>query len=398
MFDIRDYLISSGEKTADFPQSIVRLKQSKIPCWAVANQYEDSFQKEWKRVSDFGIELNGVLYAGERIASIPMGAEEIHEFFHRMEKTSCYINIIVCFNAEKNQDILKYIDAQQCVKNIYILRGYTYQYCWRDNSWQYRGGYMSRKIVLVDESFPFQRRISADFLVKNVAKINETFNWLSDDFSRRTMAACFNGYIALEDFSMGKVLATGEQYFDEDIISLNNGEVLVDCGAFIGDSIVPFVRYCHSTSTRYGKIFGFEPDKEAYARLQEATAGYRDCYAIQMGISDSVQDMYIDHNFGASTCSTAETGEKVLMTTIDEYLKKERVSFIKMDLEGGEMAALCGARNTICNYHPKLAICIYHKPEDWITIPQFIKECDVSYRLYCRGYFNNLSEIVLYAM
>ena len=69
-----------------------------------------------------------------------------------------------------------------------------------------------------------------------------------------------------------------------------------------------------------------------------------------------------------------------------------------MDLEGGEMSALCGAKNVIAKYHPKLAVCIYHKPGDWITIPQFIKSLYSGYKFYCRGYFNSLKEIVLYAV
>ena len=257
---------------------------------------------------------------------------------------------------------------------------------------------MSKKLILVDSSCPFRRRITAEFLLKNINSINETFNWLEDDVSRRTMIACFDGYISLVDFAMEAVRSLGEQYYDEELVTLCDGEVLVDCGAFIGDSIIPFVKLCKTYGVHYNKIFGFEPDKEAYARLQEVAATIKDCYVVPYGVSDSSRDMYINHDLGASTLLDSGNGESVPMRTIDEYLRNEAISFIKMDLEGGEIEAMHGAQDIIQSLHPKLAICIYHKPEDWTTIPRFIKSLNPNYKLYCRGYYNNLSEIVLYAV
>ena len=79
-------------------------------------------------------------------------------------------------------------------------------------------------------------------------------------------------------------------------------------------------------------------------------------------------------------------------------LIKERVTFIKMDIEGAELEALKGARNIITKYRPKLAICLYHKPEDIITIPKYIKSLLPEYKLYVRHYSNNTGEFVLYAV
>ena len=47
---------------------------------------------------------------------------------------------------------------------------------------------------------------------------------------------------------------------------------------------------------------------------------------------------------------------------------------------------------------PKLAVCIYHKPEDIITLPMYIKELVPEYRLYLRSYSNAVNEMVLYAV
>lgn len=76
----------------------------------------------------------------------------------------------------------------------------------------------------------------------------------------------------------------------------------------------------------------------------------------------------------------------------------EKVTFIKMDIEGAEYEALLGAKETIQKNKPKLAISIYHKPEDIISIPKLIKSMVPNYRLYIRHYSNADNETVLYAI
>ena len=73
-------------------------------------------------------------------------------------------------------------------------------------------------------------------------------------------------------------------------------------------------------------------------------------------------------------------------------------TFIKMDIEGGELSALRGAKKTIENYHPKLAICVYHKPEDMWEIPNYVLSLDTSYQLYFRHYNFSKSETVMFAI
>lgn len=86
------------------------------------------------------------------------------------------------------------------------------------------------------------------------------------------------------------------------------------------------------------------------------------------------------------------------MTSIDEELEGKRVTFIKMDVEGAELAALQGAQHVIRKQHPKLAICVYHKPEDIIDIPSYILSLDPGYRLFLRHYSPFEDETVLYAI
>ena len=62
-----------------------------------------------------------------------------------------------------------------------------------------------------------------------------------------------------------------------------------------------------------------------------------------------------------------------------------------MDIEGAEKAALEGAEKTIKKYKPKLAISVYHNPEDIFEIPLLLKEYVSEYKLHFRLLYLGLS-------
>jgi hypothetical protein len=69
-----------------------------------------------------------------------------------------------------------------------------------------------------------------------------------------------------------------------------------------------------------------------------------------------------------------------------------------MDIEGSEINALRGAKNTIMKHRPKLAVCIYHKPTDLWEIPLYLKELVLDYKLHLRHHSGFLNETVCYAI
>ena len=101
---------------------------------------------------------------------------------------------------------------------------------------------------------------------------------------------------------------------------------------------------------------------------------------------------YIEESEGEEVCNARAIA-------LDAYINKnERVTFIKFDIEGAELEALKGAKGIISSYRPKLAICLYHKKEDYWQIPYYVKELVPEYKLYIRHYSNYSSETVLYAI
>ena len=88
---------------------------------------------------------------------------------------------------------------------------------------------------------------------------------------------------------------------------------------------------------------------------------------------------------------------KVSMKRIDDCTECQDMTMLKMDIEGAEYNALEGAKDTIVEKKPKLAICIYHSDEDMVRIPEWIHELVPEYKLYVRQHSNCFCETVLYA-
>lgn len=77
-----------------------------------------------------------------------------------------------------------------------------------------------------------------------------------------------------------------------------------------------------------------------------------------------------------------------------------RTTIVKMDIEGTELKALKGGCDFILKEKPILVVCLYHKPEDIIEIPEYIFKLNPSYKLYLRRYryAESFRDTVLYAL
>ncbi len=62
------------------------------------------------------------------------------------------------------------------------------------------------------------------------------------------------------------------------------------------------------------------------------------------------------------------------------------VTFIKFEIEGSEVAALHGAINTIKKNRPKLALSIYHRPQDLELIMEFVDGLELGYKYALRAH------------
>ncbi|AEF19956.1 MULTISPECIES: FkbM family methyltransferase [unclassified Hydrogenobaculum] len=176
-----------------------------------------------------------------------------------------------------------------------------------------------------------------------------------------------------------------EDYAYPDInFDVEEGDVVFDCGANSSKDAYINCLYFAKKAGKNGKVYAFEPIPRIYNELLEDVKGFENIIPVNKGVSDRKQTVYFKDLGGGSRIDTAGDIE-VELISIDEFVKEHnipKVDFIKMDIEGAELDALKGAINTIKTFKPKLAICIYHKPEHFYEIPTFIKSIVPEYKIW----------------
>lgn len=185
------------------------------------------------------------------------------------------------------------------------------------------------------------------------------------------------------------------QYFAPEIAVPGENEIFVDGGSLDGGDGLNFIKW---SGGQYKAVYAFEPDAVNYEKLCHIAEQYQGIKTFQEGLwNDEGKLCFMAGS--RETCAVCSEGNVMIqVTSIDKKLKGLKPTFIKMDIEGSELEALCGSEETIRKYKPRLAICVYHKPEDIIDIPQKILEMNPEYRLYLRHYSYTDTETVLYAV
>lgn len=238
----------------------------------------------------------------------------------------------------------------------------------------------------------------AEFCKEHAADFVNLRKGLADGKSRRILDALVAVRTGGTPAAVQDLLSVADstQYFNELTFSLvSESDVFFDCGAFDGDTIL---KYAAFTGGRYKQIVAFEPLQDNLAALRLRIQATPRIMVVEQGTWNVKTQLHFKADTSASF--VAEEGELTIpVTTIDEVADGQAVSFIKMDVEGSECETLLGARKTIERWHPKLAVCVYHKADDLFKCHELIR-CfgGERYRFFLRHHSNRLSETVLYAI
>ena len=244
-----------------------------------------------------------------------------------------------------------------------------------------------------NKDFCGKRVISPEELVKNYKNYyvlietkyyyDEVYNYLID-----------NG------FPKENIVAHGDngiQYLDYEYMEFDDNEIMIDGGCFDCGTIKDFIS---RVGGKYNKIIAFEPDYSNYIRCKQILEkeNIERVEVINKGLWDKETRVGFCGNEESCSRISENDGEDSIETiSIDQVAGKEKITFIKMDIEGAELKALMGAKNVIMRDKPKLAICIYHKPEDILDIQEYLLELVPDYRFGIRHYTDHAFETVLYA-
>jgi FkbM family methyltransferase len=171
----------------------------------------------------------------------------------------------------------------------------------------------------------------------------------------------------------------------------------IDGGAFDGDTIAQMV----SSGCTFTSIAAFEPDGANYAALCRRMADLRLPAEITLwpcGLDDTARQASF-RSEGLSSSGFSAGGAAIVQTVVlDEAMPGARPTYVKLDIEGAEAAALRGMSGLLRDARPAVAVCVYHAPSDLWQLPRLVDQLLPGASLYLRSHAWNGFELVLYAV
>lgn len=220
---------------------------------------------------------------------------------------------------------------------------------------------------------------------------------LDDDDSRRQ-------FLATLQFRLGWSRAAapqpgaGPQYFPDEVraalASRGVGCTFVDGGAYDGDTIAQA-----AANITLARAFAFEPDLANFTRLAGNVTGLGlPVTSYPCGLSAANEWLAFAADQGEGSRVAANGTTRIQCIRLDDCLVGEPVDYIKLDVEGHELAALAGMTSIITRNRPALAIAAYHRWDDLWRLPAFIREAAPDYRIFYRIHEHNTFDSVFYAV
>lgn len=219
-----------------------------------------------------------------------------------------------------------------------------------------------------------------DYCVQNAEKLQEVYDSLADDFSRKVYANIINFKIS-GDIKYLDAVTTPKAEIYRDIIKPHMSETYVDLGAYNGDTIREVLEFTHG---RYTGIYAVEPDKKNYKKLMKFVDGMNKVYTYNSAAWCVDTELPFAAKAGRQSAISADSENLISARSVDSILGRKAATIIKMDVEGFEREAIWGAAQTIARYSPKLMISLYHRNEDIFELPLLIKMLNPNYKLYIR--------------
>lgn len=239
-----------------------------------------------------------------------------------------------------------------------------------------------------------------NFLCDNEKELMDFYHELQDEMSKETMENVLKGRVS-GNLDYFRRCRQPNQYYIDELFDPNVRGTFLDVGASIGDTLEAL---SDRTNNSFEQVYCFEPSQDAYAILQEKAKKYGNrVVLINKGAWDKEEtlEFHEDAEYGASKIVSGkqESTIKIMVDKLDNMVdEKDRVVHIKMDIEGTEEWALRGATEIIRRDKPMLAICVYHKNDDFNRISKVIREIVPEYRFYLRHHNVSGTETVLYAV
>jgi FkbM family methyltransferase len=250
---------------------------------------------------------------------------------------------------------------------------------------------------------PFYALDVPSSLLEQASEVRRCFDLLADDRSKEEFVSQVRWRLFGDPGCLSSPVPE-EQYLVADVARAHSGEVVLDCGAYDGDTLRSWLAVRGPTFRRY---FAMEPDPLSRDRLEMSLA------ELDAEISDRIQVLpYSVSNFtGTGTFSASGSLSSALAegigsmpvqcVRIDDLqpeLGGHDLTFLKMDVEGSELDALAGGSESLRRLQPLIAIATYHRQDHLWRVPLAISELSSDYRYHLRPHNEEGWDLILYAV
>lgn len=244
----------------------------------------------------------------------------------------------------------------------------------------FRYTWMQNKLDFTQNDFS----LIAEYVKLMVDNI-ENYRWLYEHLEDNRSKKILNGIVRYWfEFNVNKLHSFSEtvfeDYYDLDILECGKEDVLVDLGAYTGDSVCDYIKVYGA----YKRIYAYEITPSTYQSLVRNVSQYPNVITMRKGVGSSKGEMFVEGESNGAGNRLQNTGDvEVEVVTLDEDIK-EPITVIKMDIEGAEKDAILGASEHIRTEKPKLLVSTYHLPNDIFEIPYLINSIRADYKFYMR--------------
>jgi FkbM family methyltransferase len=225
---------------------------------------------------------------------------------------------------------------------------------------------------------------------------------LSDSRSRDEYLAQLR-FRLLADFDGLPHPESHPQYLPTGLFEYDDAEVFVDAGAYDGDTL----RSVIAEGRQFSRYAALEPDQGNVELLETYVSSLpldvrRRVEVFPVALFSRRTRMRMEEAGTISAVLKPVTGphegDDVVCVPLDELFAHERVTFLKLDIEGSEPDALAGAREVIVSNRPLIAVCVYHVQDHLWRLPLLIASLAPDYRFYLRPYNEEGWDLVCYAV
>lgn len=179
-------------------------------------------------------------------------------------------------------------------------------------------------------------------------------------FHLRSKSVKFGGrkfFINRKDFTISSYLLEGREFESPETKifkqRVKRDDTVLDIGANIGYHTLTFAKLVGSE----GRVFAFEPDQDNFALLDKNVKEnkFGNVVLVNKAVSDKSGDTKLflsEDNMGDHRIYDSGQGGKFIVAEtvcLDEFLKdhKDKIDFIKMDIQGAEEKALYGMKEIL---------------------------------------------------